>query len=81
MTVSLDSGKVIVEVTLGNDAMSRPIHVCDILTRIANEIGSLRFFPSHTPGAYNDAQVRATFRDGNGNTVALWRKEEVDEKV
>jgi hypothetical protein len=73
----LDSGKIVIEVTLGNESMSRSEDVASILSDIAYQIGALRYF-SNGEGDYDVSKIRKVFMDANGNSVATWRKEEVE---
>lgn len=65
--------KLLVEIELGNDAMSRPAHLADALRRVAYELETIGSERLEGPRAHKlyPADSRS-IRDINGNRVGTW---------
>ena len=68
-----DEGKIVIEVELGNEAMSNPLAVANLLHQVASEISKMQDFTGDDEGDFDAGCVRRKFRDVNGNTVASWK--------
>jgi hypothetical protein len=58
----MEPNKLIVEITLGNDAMNDPQHVADALVVIAKQISHVIMCKG----------ITTKITDANGNTVGTW---------